>query len=54
VWVDAQLVRWLRPHQREGVRFLFDCVAGLRLEDKQGERSAHAALPGGACATWIL
>ena len=37
MYVDSQLVRWLRPHQREGVHFLFDCVMGLRLEGKQGE-----------------
>lgn len=28
--VDPQLTRWLRPHQREGVQFMFDCVLGLR------------------------
>ncbi|GLJ13244.1 hypothetical protein SUGI_0208600 [Cryptomeria japonica] len=28
--VDPILVRFLRPHQREGVQFIFECVAGLR------------------------
>ncbi len=37
VVVDNMLVRWLRPHQREGVAFMFDCVAGLRHEGGRGE-----------------
>ncbi|CAM6077058.1 unnamed protein product [Sphagnum tenellum] len=28
--VDTHLVRFLRQHQREGVQFMFECVAGLR------------------------
>mgnify|MGYP007078172883 CR=1 FL=1 len=35
--VDPHLCRWLRPHQREGVQFLFDCTMGLR--DFEGEVS---------------
>ncbi len=30
VVVDRMLTRWLRPHQREGVKFMFECVMGLR------------------------
>ncbi|XP_052199015.1 protein CHROMATIN REMODELING 25 [Diospyros lotus] len=29
VIVDPLLVRFLRPHQREGVQFMFECVSGL-------------------------
>lgn len=36
VVVDTMLARWLRPHQREGVQFLFDCVTGLRSDIGQG------------------
>lgn len=30
------LTKWLRPHQREGVAFMFECVAGLRQYEGQG------------------
>jgi SNF2 family DNA or RNA helicase len=30
VRVDDALTRFLRPHQRQGVQFMFECVAGLR------------------------
>ncbi|GAX75378.1 hypothetical protein CEUSTIGMA_g2822.t1 [Chlamydomonas eustigma] len=36
IFVDNMLVRWLRPHQREGVAFMFECVTGQRLEGGQG------------------
>ena len=36
VEVDGFLCRWLRPHQREGVQFCFDCVMGLREYDGAG------------------
>lgn len=36
ILVDNMLTKWLRPHQREGVRFLFGCVAGLRGSGRQG------------------
>jgi len=32
--VDPMLTRWLRPHQREGVTFMWECVTGQR---KTGE-----------------
>lgn len=28
--VDKMLTKWLRPHQREGVQFLFECVTGIK------------------------
>ncbi|WVZ73525.1 hypothetical protein U9M48_021822, partial [Paspalum notatum var. saurae] len=31
--VDNLLVRYLRPHQREGVQFMFDCVSGSLSDD---------------------
>ncbi|KAI9817340.1 MAG: helicase [Phylliscum demangeonii] len=36
VVVDPVLARCLRPHQREGVRFLYECVMGLRPYAGQG------------------
>ena len=36
VVVDPMLTRWLRPHQREGVSFMFQCVTGQRVEGGQG------------------
>jgi hypothetical protein len=39
------LTRWLRPHQREGVQFMFDCVCGLRLQGGQGERQSMSHNP---------
>jgi len=36
VSVDGMLTKWLRPHQREGVQFLFECVTGMREYDGQG------------------
>jgi DNA repair and recombination protein RAD54 and RAD54-like protein len=36
VSVDNMLVKFLRPHQREGVKFVFECVMGLRGFDGHG------------------
>lgn len=30
VFVPPVLAKWLRPHQREGVQFLYECVMGLK------------------------
>ena len=30
------LSKVLRPHQREGVKFMWDCVMGLTIEDNYG------------------
>ena len=34
--VPKVLAKWLRPHQREGVRFMYECVMGMREFDGQG------------------
>jgi SNF2 family DNA or RNA helicase len=34
VVVAGFLARRLRPHQREGVRFLFECVTGMRSDHR--------------------
>lgn len=48
VVVDTMLARWLRPHQREGVQFLFDCVTGLRSDIGQGEhKTSELVVPYG-------
>jgi len=36
VVVDPLLTKYLREHQREGVRFLYECVMGMRDFDGQG------------------
>lgn len=42
--VDPVLVRFLRPHQREGVQFMFECIAGLREFSKVDESLAGCIL----------
>ena len=34
--VDPLLAKVLRPHQREGVKFMWDCVNGDRIPDNYG------------------
>jgi hypothetical protein len=56
------LTRWLRPHQREGVQFMFDCVCGLRLQGNQGkgigcdwpqqQQQQPSAQPHDTCQFW--
>ena len=36
VVVDPHLARHLRPHQRDGVVFLYQCVMGFRAEPGRG------------------
>lgn len=36
VVVDPVLTRVLRPHQREGVDFMYQCVTGQRIEGFHG------------------
>ncbi len=36
VVLDPRLSKLLRPHQREGVKFLYECVMGIRDYDGQG------------------
>jgi DNA repair and recombination RAD54-like protein len=36
VVVDPVLCAVLRPHQREGVKFMYDCVTGVRIPDYNG------------------
>lgn len=36
VFVPPVLAKWLRPHQREGVQFVYECVMGLKDFDGAG------------------
>ncbi|VDK42180.1 unnamed protein product [Anisakis simplex] len=36
VVVDPLLANVLRPHQREGVKFMYDCITGIRIENAHG------------------
>jgi DNA repair and recombination RAD54-like protein len=36
VFVPPVLAKWLRPHQREGVQFMYDCVMDLKEFDGNG------------------
>lgn len=36
VVVDPLICNVLRPHQREGVKFMYDCVTGKRIDGYNG------------------
>ena len=36
VFVPPILAKWLRPHQREGVKFMYECVMGMKDYDGNG------------------
>jgi hypothetical protein len=36
VFVPPILAKWLRPHQREGVSFMYECVMGLKEYEGNG------------------
>ena len=40
------LTTFLRPHQREGVQFMFECVAGLKDFEGQGISSRLESILG--------
>lgn len=52
--VDPMLTRWLRPHQREGVQFMFDCVCGLRSNSGQGVCAAASLVSHAVHASGLL
>ena len=47
VFVPAVLAKWLRPHQREGVQFMYQCVMGL--QQAQFPTIRGCILADGAC-----
>ena len=36
VVIDPYIGRHMRPHQREGIRFMYDCVTGVQAEGHFG------------------
>jgi len=53
VVVDPMLSKILRPHQREGVKFMYDCVTGRKVQGGRGcimademVRASAQAIPG--------
>ena len=36
VVVDPMLSRIVRPHQREGIVFMYECITGLRVPEHYG------------------
>lgn len=45
VVVDPVVGNILRPHQREGVRFMYDCVTGVRGDFQVGYRFIYCYVP---------
>jgi len=43
--VDPALTKVLRPHQREGVKFMYDCVTGVQIPDFHGCIMADEMVP---------
>lgn len=41
--LDPYLAKRMRPHQREGIRFLFDCTAGNFIQNEEGGQGAILA-----------
>lgn len=36
VYIDAFLVKSMRPHQIEGVKFMYSCVSGIKADHIKG------------------
>ncbi|SRR5258708_1890527 len=57
--VDPVIAKKLRPHQREGVTFMYECVMGMRKHDGEGCILADEmcdgilTLPKGSLTTYI-
>jgi SNF2 family DNA or RNA helicase len=60
VFVPPVLAKWLRPHQREGVQFMYECVMNLKdfggngciLADDMGELQLQALQSCHECCQW--
>ncbi|WAR23728.1 RAD54-like protein [Mya arenaria] len=53
VVVDPLLTKVLRPHQREGVKFMYDCVTGIQIPDNYGCIMADEMRQGPDCSPII-
>lgn len=49
VFVPPVLAKWLRPHQREGVKFIYECVMGLKDYRGKGVILADGTYAYGRC-----
>lgn len=62
VFVPPVLAKWLRPHQREGVQFMYQCVMGLRgfkgngciLADDMGELPYRLSITPCVCRCQLI